>query len=46
MCNTGMALRLRKNGAVFKFENGTVVKIRKDGDRYIINKRKKKEVKE
>lgn len=43
MCNVGMCLRLKKQGAIFKFDNGTVVRIKKTGDRYEIKKRKEKE---
>ena len=33
MCNTGMYLKLKNNGAVFKFTNGTSVFVKKKGDR-------------
>lgn len=42
MCNIGMCLRLKKHGAVFNFDNGTVVHIKKNGDRYEIKKEKGK----
>jgi len=48
MDNTSALKYLRKNGASFKFENGDIVKVRKDGDKYNIKKikNKTKEVKE
>ena len=42
MDNTSALKYLRKNGASFEFENGDVVKVRKDGDKYIIKKTKNK----
>ena len=35
MCNVGMCLRLKKQGAIFKFDNGVV-------DKYEIKKREEK----
>ena len=43
MCNVGMCLRLKKQGAIFKFDNGVVVHVKKNGDKYEIKKRKEKE---
>ena len=43
MDNTSALKYLRKHGASFEFENGDVVKVRKDGDKYIIKKIKNKE---
>jgi hypothetical protein len=40
MCNVGMNLRLKQHGAIFKFDNGIVVHIKKNGDRYEIKKEK------
>lgn len=38
--NTGMYLKLKNNGAVFKFTNGTSVFVKKKGDRYEIKKKR------
>ena len=41
MCNTGMYLKLKNNGAVFKFTYGTSVFVKKNGDRYEIKKKRR-----